>query len=331
MTIHPATTAPTALRFERDDRPMVDRFRSWSPDTTTATLAIAGCGVASASAALFARRLTEAGIAPVTVAWARYALIVALLARFARFDRAARSATVWGLVSGAGMAFGWIAYVGAVASGSVAGAGVVYMTYPMFTLAALIVLFRVRPSGRQVLGGALVAVAAAAALGLGGDIPWYAVAAPASFGLSIAVLTERLGELDPFERIAAVGIGAFVVLAPLVLSRPTDEILPADLTGWSWLIGLSLGSALIPMTVYACAAPRIGAPRAAVTGAIELPTMLLIGIGLGETVGLTELIAGVLICTAVVITPATRPAHVVPGEAHRTMASTRPAVTSTPT
>ena len=91
----------------------------------------------------------------------------------------------------------------------------------------------------------------------------------------------------------------------------------ADLAGWSLLIGLSLVSALIPMTLYACAAPRIGAPRAAVTGAIELPTMLLIGVLIGETLGASMLVAGALICTAVVITPATRPAHVVPGEADR--------------
>lgn len=325
MASHSPTTAATALdRFSTssgpglrcdDHRALVDRFRGWAPGTTTATVAIVGCAVAYAGVAFFARRLTDAGIAPVTVAFARFALIVVVLGRFIRLDRAVRSATVWGVGSGVAMSLGWIAYVHAIDIGSVAGAGVIYMTYPMFTLATMLVVFRVRPSGRQLLGGSMVVVAAVVALGVGADVPWIVILTPATFGGAIAVLTERLGPLDPFERIASVGLGAALTLAPLVLSRSADEVVPRTASGWLWLLGLSLVCTLVPMTVYACAAPRVGGARAAVAGAVELPAVMLVGVVLGEALGTGELIAAALICLAVVVTPATRPAHALPGEA----------------
>jgi drug/metabolite transporter (DMT)-like permease len=307
-----AATDPPTLT---DPRSPVGRLRAWAPGPTAATAAIVACAIAYAFVAYFARRLTAAGIAPATVAFARFSLIAVVLGRFLRVDRAVRSATWWGIGSGAAMSLGWIAYIHAIDVGSVAGAGVVYMTYPLFTLATMLVVFGVRPTVRQLLGGLMVLIAAVIALGVGTDIPWIVVLTPATFGGAIAVLTERLGPLDPFERIAAVGLGAALVLVPLVLSSPPDEVVPATTAGWLWMIGLAAGSTLVPMTVYASAAPQIGGARAAVAGAIELPAVILVGVVLlGETLGRGELLAAVLICTAVVITPATRPAHAVPGE-----------------
>lgn len=309
-------TAGPALPSERSRSSAVDRFRNWAPSPTVATATIIGTSIAYSSVSFFARRLTDAGIAPATVAFARFAMIVVVLGRFLRLDREVRSATIWGVGTGAAMAVGWIAYVHAIDIGSVASAGVIYMSYPLFALAAMLILFGVRPNRRQLIGGLIVLAAATITLGFSTDIAWIVVVTPATFGTSIAVLTERLGPLDPFSRIAAVGLGATITLTPLLFGLDPSQIFPTTASGWSWLLGLALGSTLIPMTVYACAAPRIGAARASVAGAVELPAVFVVGsVFLGESLGATEMIAAVLICVAVVITPATRPAHARAGEA----------------
>jgi drug/metabolite transporter (DMT)-like permease len=292
----------------------IDRLRRWAPGPTAATMAIVATSFATAGASFFIRRLTDAGVTPVTVAFARFALTAIVLGRFVRFDPGHRTATSWGLASGAGMAVGWIAYVHAVDEGTVAGAGVVYMTYPLFAMLALATLFRVRPSSRQVAGGVLVLAGAAVALGPSGSIPWLAVVAPATFGLSIAVLTERLGVLDPFERLGSVATGASLALLPIVATRPIDELLPERVGSWVWIIGLGIGSALVPMLVYAAAAPRVGAARAAVAGSFELPVMIVVGLLLGEAVGRSQWLGAITICVAVVLTATTRPAYAIPGE-----------------
>lgn len=306
MTVDAAPTMPRSL---------LALLRSWRPSTRSATLTIVGTAVAYAFAAFFARRLTEAGLAPATVAFARFALIAVVLGRFVRLDRAAWPATRWGLLSGAAMSVGWIAYVHAVGHGSVATAGLIYMTYPLFTLMALAVVFGRPPTAGQMLGGLLVVLGGAVALGAGSGAPLIAFLAPATFGFAIAVLTERLQVLDPTERLASVAVGATVVLLPVLMSLSPSEAIPADLGSWSMVLGLAVGSALVPMLLYAAAAPAIGAARTAVAGSAELPTVFVIGaVFFGEAVGIHHLVGAAIIVAAIVITPATRTLHVRPDD-----------------
>lgn len=277
-----------------------------------ATAAIVSVSVAYAFAAYFARHLTDAGLSPVSVAFARFALIAALLAPVVRFDRTTRAATAWAMGSGAAMAFGWIAFVHAVDTGDVAMAGVVYLTYPLFTVVALALVFGVRPAPLQIAGGALVVVGAVVARGpgLGAGVSPIAVLAPATFGFAIATLTQRLGPLDPLQRIAATSIGASIGLLPILVTLPLDRIIPPTGAGWVQLVGLGIGCGLVPMTVYAAAAPSIGGARSAVAGSAELPTMFAIGwIFFGETISPKHVVAAVIIMAAVAITPAGTTSH----------------------
>lgn len=316
-----ATTATTTITAGYDSGvSIIERFRQWTPGTTRATAAIVAASVAYAAASFFVRRLTDAGLAPSTVALARFALTAAVLVRFVRVDSEHRDATMWGLGSGAAMALGWIAHVRAVEVGSVATAGVVYMTYPLFAMLGLAVLFGVRPTRRQVTGGVLVVVGAMVALGPVGTIPWFAIAAPATFGVATAVLTERLGPLDPFERLGSVATGATVALLPIAALQPVERVVPGSIHGWALIIGLGVGSALVPMLVYAAAAPRIGAATAAVAGSVELPMVIAIGVLLGELITTGQIVGTLLICAAVAITAMTRPAHVIAGEGRPALA-----------
>jgi drug/metabolite transporter (DMT)-like permease len=283
-----------------------------------ATLLIALTGVAYAFATYFARSLTDGGVSARTVAFAPVALIAVVLAPWLTVERHARRATIWGICSGGVMAAGWVAYVEGIGSGDVALAGIAYMTYPLFTLAALGVLFRQRPAARQVIGGLLVLGAAAVALfgaASGDGLPLITFAAPATFGASIAILTERLTVLAPAQRLASVATGAVLALLPFVLTQPGAGALPTDAAQWAWIVGLAIGAALIPMLCYATAAPIIGAARAAVAGATELPTVFIIGgVVFGERITVSHLIAAALVGIAIVIMPANRAGHVLPDD-----------------
>ena len=293
----------------------LDHVRRWQPTSTTATLAIVGTSIAYASTTIFVRQLTDAGMSVVAVAFFRFALTALVLARFVNFEASKRSATAWGLLSGVVMGGGWIVYVRTIDTADVAVAGVVQMTYPLFALVAAWLCFAVRPTSRSVASAALVVTAAAVGLGVGSSsgLSPTLFAAPASFGFSIAVLTQRLGPLDPFERLASVTVGASVAMSPLLLTLRADQVVPTSIGTAGWMLGIGAISALIPMTIYAAAAPALGTPRTAAAGAAELPMMFLIGsVVFGEAILGSHLAAAAMILGAIALSRSTPSAHVVP-------------------
>ncbi len=67
-------------------------------------------------------------------------------------------------------------------------------------------------------------------------------------------------------------------------------------------------TSVVPQIAYSVAAPFIGAARTATAGAVELPTIFVIGwLAFGESIGPLQLVAGSLVIVAVLITPS-RPA-----------------------
>lgn len=301
----------------------IDRFAGWRPSPAVATAAIVGTSVAYAFASFFARQLTDAGISATAVTFFRFAITAVALSPWLPRNRADRSAAVWGVSSGAVMAIGWIAYVQAIATGDVASAGIAYMTYPVFAVAAAALVFGIRPERWATVAAGLVLVGAA--IGLGGlevsVSPWVMLA-PASFGFSIAVLTERLRSLDPFARLGCAAAGATIVLTPSVVTAPTTEVLPATTTGWVWILGLGIGAALIPMLIYAAAAPVIGAARAATANAAELPVVFAIGaVFFGEAILVRHGVAALIIIGAILLGRVTRSPHVLPDEDDDTLAA----------
>lgn len=295
----------------------LDRVRNWQPTPTRATLAIVATSLAYASTTVFVRQLTESGMSVVAVAFFRFALTAAVLVRFVNFNRPQRSATCWGLLSGVVMGGGWIVYVRTIDTADVAVAGVIQMTYPLFALVAGWLCFARRPTSRSVASAGLVVVAATIGLGVGagGGLSPLLFAAPASFGFSVAVLIERLGPLDPFERLASVTVGASMAMSPLLLTLRPDQVIPTSLGAAGWVLAIGAVSALIPMTFYAAAAPVIGTARTAAAGAFELPTMFLIGsVFFGEAIRIGHFAAAVIIVAAIALTRSARSTHVVPDD-----------------
>ncbi len=305
------------VRPDGTDQGLLDAVRAWQPSARVATLAIMGTSLAYASTTIFVRQLTETGMSVIAVAFFRFALTAVVLLRFVNFSRPSRIATAWGLLSGVVMGGGWIVYVNTIDTADVAVAGVVQMTYPFFALIAGWLLFNVSPTVRSVASAVLVVIAALVGLGVGssaGLSPLLFIA-PATFGFSVSVLTERLGMLDPFERLASVAVGASVAMSPLLLRLSPSKVLPTSFGALGWVLAIGAISALIPMTIYAAAAPVIGTARTATAGASELPTVFLIGsVFFGERITLGHLGAAAIIVAAIALTRSARSTHVVPDE-----------------
>ncbi len=264
----------------------------------------------------FALSLTRDGMAPQAVAFYRY-LIAALVFLPALWGaRAQGRVVIWGVATGGVMALGWVGYVRALGALPVSTVGVIYMSYPIFTLIIGWVLWRDRPTLRALLAGGLVLVAAALATGVAAvradQWVWVlgAFAAPAGFGFGITVLVHKLVEIPPMARISAVSLGSMLGLLPLMAALTPAQALPGTLQGWGWVAGIALVTASVPQLIYTYFAPRVGAAGTAVAGSIELPTMFVVGwLAFGERIGLAQTAACALILASVMLVQArvTRP------------------------
>jgi drug/metabolite transporter (DMT)-like permease len=276
---------------------------------TMAALGVLFASVCFGIVPYFSRNLTDQGLAAHSVAFYRYVITaVILLPAFLRQLKAWRE-LVWGLCAGAGMGLGWIGYVRAVETIPASTVGVLYMTYPVFTVVIAWAMFADPPSRRALLASGLIFLAAVIAGNPAAvpsqDLPTLilSLAAPLGFGFGICVLVHRLSRIPPLARIASVSLGSVLALSPLVATSTAAEILPADASTWIMILGIAVVSALVPQLIYTVSSPIIGASRTAVIGSVELPTMFLVGMfAFGETLTIAQLSACALVITAIVLT-----------------------------
>jgi drug/metabolite transporter (DMT)-like permease len=260
----------------------------------------------------FAKSLTDAGMAPYAVAFYRYGLsALVLFPLLLRLSSAQLRTAFWGIISGISVGLGWIGFVSALKTVPVSTVGVLYMTYPVFTLLVGWIWFRDAPSKRGITGALMVVMAGLIASSPAAVEPRHlpamllSLTAPVSFGFAINVLIHKLTPIKPIVRVASFSVGASISLLPLLMLSSTDTVLPQNAGEWQLIAGLALGTALLPQLVYTSFAPMIGAARSAVAGSVELPTMFFIGwYALGEVIGIAQWLACLLITAAILLTPA---------------------------
>lgn len=269
--------------------------------------------VAFGTVPFFARGLIEGGMSPVAVAFWRFALSGLVLAPLLWPVRNERRAILWALSAGLALGLGWIGYATALETLPVATAGVLYMTYPLFTALLGWLWFGFAPTARTLFAAGLVLVAALVSSSTGpvsqDDLPAMLVAltAPLGFAYGIAVLTMKLAALPVLPRMASVQLGATLGLLPLLLATggSAATVLPATADGWWLIAGAAIVTALLPQIAYTIYAPRIGATRTAVAGSAELPTMFLVGwLAFSEPLGPGQWLACALIVMAIFLAPA---------------------------
>ena len=260
----------------------------------------------------FARSLTDAGMASHAVAFYRYGIsalvLFPLLLRLPRFKW---KTIMWGMASGAFVGLGWVGYVSGLKTVPVSTIGVLYMTYPVFTILIGWAWFRDKPSFKALCAASIVILAALLASSPVAVEPQHlpamliSLTAPISFGIGINILVHKLMPISPIHRVASFAVGASFSLLPLLIVTNPQAVLPQTPAEWLLIAGLALGTALIPQLIYTTYAHKIGAARSAVAGSIELPTMFFIGwFALGETSGPVQWLACLLITLAILLTPA---------------------------
>ena len=280
-----------------------------APATGIAALGILFASITFGIVPVFSRGMTEAGLAPHAVAFYRYLLGAVLLIPFLWRERTQMPALIWGLGSGVVMGLGWIGYVIALETIPVSTVGVIYMTYPAFTLVIAWLLFGERPSNRAMIASGLILTAAVIASAPAavdtGQLPvlLMAFSAPFGFGFAICVLVHRLQPLTPLSRIGTASVGSMFGLLPLVALSAPETIIPADTSTWMMVAGIGLVTALIPQLIYVVCSPVIGTARTAVIGSIELPTMFAVGILVfGEVLTFSQATACLLVLAAILLT-----------------------------
>ena len=128
-----------------------------------ATIAVIAASVGFGLVPYFARTLTAEGMAPHAIAFFRYAFAAIVLLPSVWLARAQWVPIAWGLVAGIGMGVGWIGYVRALELAPVSTVGVLYMTYPVFTLLIAWLMFGDVPRRRAILAAVMIVGAAALA------------------------------------------------------------------------------------------------------------------------------------------------------------------------
>ncbi len=260
----------------------------------------------------FARSLSDAGMAPYAIAFYRYGLsAIVLLPILFRLPATQLKTVTWGILSGITVGLGWVGFVSALKTVPVTTVGVLYMTYPVFTILIGWLWFRDAPSKPAISGALMVIMAALLASSPAAVEPRHlpamliSLTAPISFGLGINILIHKLTSIKALARVASFSVGASLGLLPLLLLSAPGTVLPQQISDWWLIAGLALGTALFPQWVYCIFAPEIGAARAAVAGSVELPTMFFVGwFLLGENIGIAQWLACLLVTLAILLTPA---------------------------
>lgn len=279
----------------------------------TATLAVIAACVSFGMVPLFAKLLLDTGMSAASIGFFRYASSALIMFPFLPFAREKRRDALRMLGAGILMGIGWVSYLRALETESVAMVGLVYMTYPVFALLLAWLLARQVPTLRAWVGCALVLAAALLIFdgGTSGAASWsllLSLPAPIMFALIIVVLTCLTPSLASVERLSCGMVGCVIGLAPLVALTEPAAFVPSN--GWVWAILLAMGlvTALIPQLLYTVAAPKIGPSRSAAAGAVELPTMIVLGwLAFGEAVGLREIAATGLVLAAILLVPPIAP------------------------
>lgn len=290
----------------------MDKPTSVKRDATPYAIAVAGVLFASICFGFvpyFSRGLTDQGIAPYAVAFYRYILAATVLLPALLKHRSKWREIFWGMAAGAVMGLGWVGYVTALETVPASTVGVLYMTYPVFTIVIAWAVFADPPARRSLIAAGLIVIAAIIA-GSPASVPTdqiptllISLAAPFGFGFGICVLVHRLSRIAPLARIASVSLGSVIGLAPLILSSEIGDLLPESGNDWFLIVGIGLVTALIPQLIYTICSPIIGATRTAVIGSIELPTMFAVGVlAFGEMITGAQAVACALVLGAIALT-----------------------------
>ena len=281
-----------------------------------ATLMVIFACIAFGTVPFFVKSLSQAGVKSEFIPFYRYFVSAMIFLPWLLSVKGKFKTILWGLGSGLFLGLGWISYVEALKVVPVSTAGVVYMTYPVFTLLIGWVWLKEKPDLRAVLAACLIVVAALITSTDGKlnanhiNALLYSFLAPLCFGASINILVSRLSQIPPMARVSCIALGAMAGLLLLIAPGGFQEIIPATSKAMYLAVGIALITATLPQLIYANFTPQIGSAKAAIAGSVELPTMFVVGwLAFDEKISTIQWLSGILIVIAILMTPTSRVKH----------------------
>ena len=281
-----------------------------------ATIMVIFSCIAFGTVPFFVKSLSQAGVKTELIPFYRYFVSGLIFIPWLLSVRGQFKTILWGLGSGLCLGLGWISYVEALKVVPVSTAGVVYMTYPIFTLLVGWLWSKEKPQTRAVLASGLIVIAAiitATDVQLNANhfnALLYSFLAPLCFGTSINILVSRLSDIPPMARVACIALGAMTGLLFLIAPQGFHQLVPVTPKAMYLALGIALITATLPQLIYSTFAPQIGSAKAAIAGSVELPTMFIVGwLAFDEKISTIQWLSGVLIIVAISMTPTARVKH----------------------
>ncbi|MDP6706042.1 MAG: DMT family transporter [Alphaproteobacteria bacterium] len=290
---------------------MVDlRHTFRSPNAAAATGLIGLSSICFGVVPLFARHLLDEGLTAEVIAIYRFGLSALIVLPFMRLNRHKLRQALLLFATGLVMGLGWSSYIRAIEVAPLASAGIIYMTYPLFAVIFARLLLGQRLTTRALMAVSLVLGAAVIALSPSAPEPdqfgalLRSLPAPVTFALIVVVLAALTSRLHVLERVGCGMAGAVAGLLPSVLAADNTVLVPGSAGTWALIAGMVVVTATGPQLLYVFAAPKVGTSRAAVAGALELPTMIAVGwLAFAEAIGPADFVAAILIAAAVATAP----------------------------
>ena len=286
------------------------------PKVLFATLMVILACVAFGTVPFFVKSLSQAGVKSEYIPFYRYFISALIFLPWLLRLKGKIKTVLWGLGSGLFLGLGWISYVEALKVVPVSTAGVVYMTYPVFTLLIGWIWLKEKPDKRAVIAAGLIVIAAFVTSSDGQlktshlEALLYSFLAPLCFGASINILVSRLNQIPAMARVACIAIGAMSGLLLLIAPSGFQELIPASPKAMYLAAGIAIITATLPQLIYSHFTPQIGSAKAAIAGSVELPTMFVVGwLAFGENISTIQWLSGILIVIAISMTPTSRVKH----------------------
>lgn len=210
----------------------------------------------------------------------------------------------FGMANGVAM----LAYFNALSVIPVAQAIFIYYSYPVVSLLVGWSLYGKRPTTNSVISALLIIIAASLVFQpqqFKSHQLWPTLScflAPLVFALTIHYWSKPRNPLPPLQRMRCGLLGHMVVLVPLaIISQPTVW-LPSSNVGFLWIIALAGIATSLPQFLFTLGAPKVGAEKTSIAGALELVVALICGtLVLGNELNHSTIVAMVLILMAMQI------------------------------
>ena len=256
---------------------------------------------------MLAQLLRGDGLSPQLVTLYRFlpALVLMPWLRLARIEYTEGLIMfAFGMANGVAM----LCYFNALSQIPVAQAIFIYYSYPVISLLVGWGLYNKQPTTNHVISAGLIIIAASLVfqpqqLETRQWLPTLTCfLAPLVFALVIHYWSQPRKPLATLQRMRCGLLGHMVVLIPLAIISQPDSWLPQSNMGYLWIIAIAGLATSLPQFLFTLGAPKAGAEKTSIAGALELVVALICGtVVLGHGLTHSQIVAIILIFMAMQI------------------------------